>query len=51
MEAVYGIFSVVLITIMIVLFAGEPDISDSLRGYIDAHTEQIQIQNQKLKEK
>ena len=37
-----------LIVLLIVLFVGEPDISDSIRKYIDAKTTVINERNQNV---
>ena len=44
LSAMISSFSVIIIIFAIILFGGEPDISDSIRHFIDKKTEMLSCQ-------
>jgi len=41
MKYLEGVIAMIVIFLLIIFFAGTPDLSDSIRGYIDAKTDSI----------
>ena len=43
-EVLLSSMAVVLIVVAVILFGGEPDLSDAIRHFIDKHTEMLACQ-------